>query len=1218
MENADNLMVFISTNSNTKDIELARCLNEKLKEKNITTHFYEESFSGSIPKEIERAILDSTIFVPIFSPEYLNSKYCTLELEAWISKQADYHKNNQLTYSQQSPFFIIPIKWQECNIPYTFRSDQSISATTCEEVFEKLMAQIQKERPSQPKEPCPPTIEPCPPTINIYNYYRPEQDEQQGSPYILRSLEPEDAEVFNKRKIFLDIREEIVKKIDSKECNFITLKGESGGGKSSLILAGVIPQLAKQNNCNWQFVYIQLNENPFNDLAKGLVAIKNDIRGNKYDRRNEDEINKLTKQLKEEGVEYIEGIFSEILKTKDTTSRILLFVDQLESLYSKCEADIRSSFLEKLTSFSELKASNQIVLLATLDPAGIATEGEKDEIDPDYQNFIDKSVTDLSSLTDLQLIALIQNPAKQKEVEIADDLVKQIIEDLGANKNDLFLLGAILDNLWETIIAKDIKKVTTEHYQHSSVKAASKALDRFANKFFEKLDKKSEKELAKGLFLSMIYRVDDNNKITTQSKIIESDDYDEVINKLSRTIKRTNIGGEGKKRKLKIEFAHKKIAENWGLLKKWSAPNKGNFEKARDLENYSKQWKDGYDYKIWWPIIIDWSYLITGKHLRDKKEFYDEHKVLLNDEKSVESFLKRSRFVFRFFVFLIAVSSILGSLAAKHFVDVISESEAIKKEEEREKRDEILSRMSFGEKILTTHSNFDKSEGVNKYKEGAESYNQAYAFFEGAHKSDRSDPETLIYLNNARVSEWEKEYQRSAYSFAASVPAGANRQVAFEMLRGIAWVQHELNQNCLSKKEKKLMSVCTDGIDGKPLKIMIINDDNNIDVATKIAEELVKDDRIMAVVGHNASEVSTAAAEVYQKQGLVMVTPTSFALRFDELDVRYPSRKEKNYIFAVPYSYELLMEKIIPVMKKQSAPKKPVVLICFDQKSFDQKMFAQSLKDSGIETFGAYDKEKGQDLNRERAKDFLCDFSKPDIELSGKLKELFEENLVNTIFLASHVNKIGDSVLALRKIKDSLKGNNPSVDKKKIYFFGSSTLYTSTTLELGEEFEDELVLAVAWFPPNSQNEVISCTGSENLNSEERGPITAENFYHEARKFWCDSHGRGITWRTAMAYDSTKILIEGLKRATDKDSRASLQSIIAGPNFQLDGVTGKIKFYSDCQNNGDNSSDSDNTRVFSKCALGKRMKIEKDPITLVKIRGGPVPEGYKFYGFEKLD
>ena len=65
------------------------------------------------------------------------------------------------------------------------------------------------------------------------------------------------------------------------------------------------------------------------------------------------------------------------------------------------------------------------------------------------------------------------------------------------------------------------------------------------------------------------------------------------------------------------------------------------------------------------------------------------------------------------------------------------------------------------------------------------------------------------------------------------------------------------------------------GVGGRPLELVIRDDGGSVREGKLIAQELVDDPRIMAVIGHLQSYVSIPAAAVYDLAGLPMIAPTS-------------------------------------------------------------------------------------------------------------------------------------------------------------------------------------------------------------------------------------------------------------------------------------------------------------------------------------------------------
>lgn len=186
---------------------------------------------------------------------------------------------------------------------------------------------------------------------------------------------------------------------------------------------------------------------------------------------------------------------------------------------------------------------------------------------------------------------------------------------------------------------------------------------------------------------------------------------------------------------------------------------------------------------------------------------------------------------------------------------------------EQSLEEDVASRMSFGERILVEKEclgiNKDQFQEFQEKKQEAvtlvkqEDYEQAITKFEKARQSCANAPETLIYLHNAKIR------NQKAYTIPVIVPSGKspNPNNAVEMLRGFAQAQWEINQQ--------------GGIKGIPLKLLVINDDDDPEIAKQIANYLVGKDDIFAVTGHWTSDVSLAVAPIYEQEKLVLITPIS-------------------------------------------------------------------------------------------------------------------------------------------------------------------------------------------------------------------------------------------------------------------------------------------------------------------------------------------------------
>ncbi|WP_421659585.1 protein kinase domain-containing protein [Leptothermofonsia sp. ETS-13] len=176
---------------------------------------------------------------------------------------------------------------------------------------------------------------------------------------------------------------------------------------------------------------------------------------------------------------------------------------------------------------------------------------------------------------------------------------------------------------------------------------------------------------------------------------------------------------------------------------------------------------------------------------------------------------------------------------------------------------QMKERMSTGERILNQwQTNSKKQEGVEQFASG--NYAKAIEAFQASLKSDRTDPETLIYLNNARIS------SNPSYEIAAAIQMGDDAlRSALEVLRGVAQAQDEVNR--------------AGGINGTPLKVRLADDGNQPKIARQLAKAFVNDPAILGVVGHTISDTTIAAAKIYQDNQLVMIAPISSAVQLSNV-----------------------------------------------------------------------------------------------------------------------------------------------------------------------------------------------------------------------------------------------------------------------------------------------------------------------------------------------
>mgnify|MGYP003525470065 FL=1 len=389
---------------------------------------------------------------------------------------------------------------------------------------------------------------------------------------------------------------------------------------------------------------------------------------------------------------------------------------------------------------------------------------------------------------------------------------------------------------------------------------------------------------------------------------------------------------------------------------------------------------------------------------------------------------------------------------------------------------ETANRLSIGEKLLiAADQNPIKQSAIQAFAAG--DYRNAITKYDASLQIQRNDPEAWIYQNNAKAIA-----SNNFLKIAVSIPIGGNLNVAKEILRGVAQVQEEVNSH--------------GGIKGKLLQVAIVNDDNNPLTAKKMARHLSQDDKILGVVGHNSTEASVAAAPIYQKSGLVMISPTTVGSSLSGAG---------SYIFRTTPDTRSTAD-ILARYTVESA-RKSKIAICFASDAKASQSFKDAFEWSIVQAGG-----KVIETN--------CDFSQANFNPVDVPTQAISSG-ADALLLAPSIYNVNQAIAVVQ------------ANKKRLPLLGNQTMYSFETLQQGSADANGMILSVAWHSGDNTDRV---------------------FTEEAQSQW----GGDVGWRTAMAYDATKAMVVGLESEL-KPSRQKLQATLANPDFTFTGATGIVTF-----------------------------------------------------------
>ncbi len=582
-------------------------------------------------------------------------------------------------------------------------------------------------------------------TVNIYNYYSKEfsvtpvdsavvpSDKSLSCPYRgLYNFDTKDAEFYFGREVFV---EELFQA--AQNCNFIPVLGASGSGKSSVVLAGLVPKLQQEGH--WQFTYFRPGADPFYNLALALVPLYTP----KLDATDQvAQARKLADYFRANTVS-LSDIFLRI-QQNHSNDRVLLIADQFEEIFTLCpDESIRHHFLDLLVgsiNSLQFQSPSPIVLVSTIraDFLGNALS---------YRPFADLLGNDIKigSMNRKELTAVIEKPAGKLGVTFEDGLVERILDDVKDEPGSLPLLESALTSLWEERKGKQLN-----HAAYQAIGKVQGALTSHANKEFEKLSQ-TEQEQIRRIFIELVNvgeGVEDTRRIVTKTELGEASWS--LVKKLADArlvvTSRDTIGQET------VEVVHEALIRNWSKLRQWVDEKRQYLLEQRKIERQAKDWQATNKQN---------DYLLQGKQLSSAEKFLKEQTKELPLSPLSTEFIDKSRKErqngrLRFFgltlIPLIALT-VVGGVTLQRQIEISQLLQQVDKEagkKESNARFSALQKLvSLGEPLNSANLSGGNLSHANLKKANLSFANLSNAYLNGAdlYNADLSN----TYLSRAKL-----------------------------------------------------------------------------------------------------------------------------------------------------------------------------------------------------------------------------------------------------------------------------------------------------------------------------------------------------------------------------------------------------------------------------------------------------------------------------------
>ncbi|XNO40714.1 trypsin-like peptidase domain-containing protein (plasmid) [Sinorhizobium meliloti] len=396
----------------------------------------------------------------------------------------------------------------------------------------------------------------------------------------LRDFGERDRAFFFGRKVFVG---RLCEKLKSHP--IVGVAGASGSGKSSVVKAGLIPELRKERD--WTILKMRPAADPWAELARELIPLLHEglSLGDRLGKEEE-----LTQKLRADP-SHLGDCLRGIARAK-RSGLVLVFVDQFEELFTQAgheagEAD-QTAGVEKPPDFRDLmlrtaslKGSPSIQWLYTLraDFAGQAYRH------PAFVEALGDGEEKLADMNATELRQSIVEPARKLEVDFeagrdgGPSVSERIADAVEARPGSLPLMAHLLEKLWEKL---ERRQVT--HDAYDGLGGLEGALNRHADEVYEALTAE-RKLLARRLF-SRLVKIEEGNEPTR--RVRTRDELGEELWQVAGLLADADsrllvIRGTGEAmqeaaefedtaaqaRRQTTEVAHEALLRNWGRFRGW-------------------------------------------------------------------------------------------------------------------------------------------------------------------------------------------------------------------------------------------------------------------------------------------------------------------------------------------------------------------------------------------------------------------------------------------------------------------------------------------------------------------------------------------------------------------------------------------------------------------------------------------------------------------------
>lgn len=334
----------------------------------------------------------------------------------------------------------------------------------------------------------------------------------------------------------------------------VTAVGPSGSGKSSVVLAGLLPRLqegALPDSENWHYYPV---------IVPGAAPLTR--------------LSKMLQPEKAETADWLTANYDAFLKDSEHLAKLIetqtdksavIVIDQFEETFTLCHDDKeRDAFIDNLLSVIKVRDTRHLIILTMR----VDYESYLNKV-PLFQSLYEQGLVRVTAMNASELHEAIEQPAEAIGLKFEDGLIDTLVREIVGEPAALPLLQFALLKLWDD---RERNRITWDSYRRLGGVMA--ALAHTADSLFNNL-LPEDQHTAKRILLRLVRPgagLEFTRRRITRRGMHHAgeanDRIDRVLEKLveARLLRQTDgITAENDQ----FEVAHEALVRNWPRLVEW-------------------------------------------------------------------------------------------------------------------------------------------------------------------------------------------------------------------------------------------------------------------------------------------------------------------------------------------------------------------------------------------------------------------------------------------------------------------------------------------------------------------------------------------------------------------------------------------------------------------------------------------------------------------------